>query len=102
VARWNTSRSTQAIRTIKKALQHRGFSLVEMVCQCPTQFGRSVLGSGDPLKLMEWIEECSVTIEEAGKLPEEEVSKKFVIGNFVEKKEPVFEGSSVYRNMEDA
>ena len=102
VARWNTSRSTQAIRAIKKALQHRGFSLIEMVCQCPTQFGRSVLGSGDPLKLMEWIEECSVTIGEAGKLPEEEVSKKFVIGNFVEKKGPVFEGSSVYRNMEDA
>ena len=102
VARWNTSRSIQAIRAIKKALQHRGFSLVEMVCQCPTQFGRSALGSGDPLKLTEWIEECSVTIEEAGKLPEEEVSKKFVIGNFVEKKEPVFKGSSVYRNMENA
>jgi 2-oxoglutarate ferredoxin oxidoreductase subunit beta len=101
VSRWNTARPMQAIRAIKKALQHRGFSLVEMVCQCPTQFGRSALGTGDPLKLLDWIEECSITVEEAGKVSEQEVAKKFVLGNFVQKQEPVFEGSSVYWNMED-
>ena len=101
VSRWNTAHSTQAIRAIKKALQHKGFSLVEMVCQCPTQFGRSALGTGDPLKLLDWIEECSITEEEAGKLSGREMATKFVLGNFVEKQEPVFEGSSVYRNMED-
>jgi 2-oxoglutarate/2-oxoacid ferredoxin oxidoreductase subunit beta len=101
VARWNTSRSTQAIRAIKKALKHRGFSLVEMVCQCPTQFGRSATGSGDPVKLLKWIDERSVTVEEANNLPEREVVKKFVLGNFVEKEEPVFEGSSVYYGTEE-
>jgi 2-oxoglutarate/2-oxoacid ferredoxin oxidoreductase subunit beta len=101
VSRWNTSKSVQAIRAIKKAIQHRGFSLVEIVCQCPTQFGRSALGTGDPLKLMEWIDECSVTQEEAAKLPEQEVARKFILGNFVEKQAPVFEGSSVYRKGGD-
>ena len=40
-------------------------------------------------------------MEDAGKLPEQEVAKKFVLGNFIETQEPVFEGSSVCRNMED-
>ncbi len=40
-------------------------------------------------------------MEEAAKLPEESVAKKFVLGNFVEREEPVFEGSSLYPNMED-
>ncbi len=101
VSRWNTARAIQAIRAIKKAIQHRGFSLVEMVCQCPTQFGRSALGTGDPLKVLDWIEECSITVEEANKLPEHKVATKFLLGNFVEKHEPVFEGSSVYHKMED-
>ncbi len=101
VSRWNTSRAVQAIRAIKKALQHRGFSLVEIICQCPTQFGRSALNTVDPLKVLNWIEECSITMEEVSELPEQEVSKKFVLGNFVEKEEPVFEGSSIYRNRED-
>ena len=101
VSRWNTSRSTQAVRAIKKALQHRGFSLVEIICQCPTQFGRAAIGSGDPIKLLDWIEECSITQEEAKKLPEQEAAKKFVLGNFVERQGPVFEGTSVYRQMGD-
>ena len=48
VSRWNTSRSTQAVRAIKKALQHRGFSLVEIdlsmpdpVRACSHRIGRS-------------------------------------------------------------
>ncbi len=101
VARWNTSRSAQAIRAIRKALKHRGFSLVEIIGQCPTQFGRSALGTGDPVKVLEWIEERSITAEQADSLPAAEVSQKFVLGNFVEKQGPVFAGTSVYPRVED-
>jgi len=96
VSRWNTYRSRQAINAIKKALQHKGFALVEIVSQCPTNFGRRALGTGDPVKCLQWIEEHSVTIEEARKLPEQELRDKFVLGNFVEERRPVFEGSSIY------
>jgi 2-oxoglutarate ferredoxin oxidoreductase subunit beta len=95
VSRWNTAKPMRAIKSIKKALQHRGFSLVEMVCACPTNFGRKALSSGDPVKGLEWIKELSVTAEKAEKLSEQELSKHFVLGDFVEKIEPVFEGSSV-------
>jgi len=96
VSRWSTARPIRAIRAIKKALRHRGFSLVEMICQCPTYFGRKALSSGDPVKGLEWIHECSVITKGTGKLPEEEVLDRFVLGDFAEKSEPVFEGSSVY------
>jgi len=96
VSRWNTYRSRRAINAIKKALQHKGFAMVEIVSQCPINFGRRALGTGDPSKGVQWIEERSVTVEKAGKLPEEELSRKFVLGNFIEKHKPVFKGSSVY------
>ena len=69
---------------------------MEIVCQCPTYFGRKALSSGDPVKGLEWIQERSVTAKEASKLPEQEVLKRFVLGDFTEKSEPLFEGSSVY------
>ncbi|OPX33149.1 MAG: hypothetical protein B1H11_13065 [Desulfobacteraceae bacterium 4484_190.1] len=96
VSRWNTYRSRQTINAIKKALQHKGFSLVEIVSQCPTNFGRRAVGTGDPVKCLQWIEEHSVTIEEARKLSGRELRHKFILGNFVEEQRPVFEGSSIY------
>lgn len=96
VSRWSTARPMRAIKAIRKALGHSGFSLVEIVCQCPTNFGRKAIQSGDAVKGLEWIKECSITHEEADALPEQDVLKRFVLGDFIEKQEPVFEGSSVY------
>ena len=38
-------------------MQHKGFSLIEIVSQCPTQFGRYALKTGDPVAVLKWIEE---------------------------------------------
>ena len=94
-SRWTTYRPRRAIKALKKALQHRGFALVEIVAQCPTNFGRRAIGTGDPVQGVEWIEERSVTIKEASKLSEEELVGKFVLGTFVDKQAPVFAGSSI-------
>ncbi len=96
VSRWTTHRPRQAIRSLKKALQHEGFALVEIITQCPTNFGRRAIGTGDPVAGVEWIAEHSVTIEKAADLSEQEMADKFVLGTFIEKQAPVFEGSSVY------
>ena len=95
VSRWNTSKAYQAINAIKKALQHRGFALVEIICQCPTNFGRRAIGTSDASQCVQWIKERSITMEEASKLPEEELANRFIIGNFVEEEKPVFQGTSV-------
>ena len=98
VSRWSTRKPYQTIKAIKRALQHKGFALVEIVSQCPINFGRRILGTADPSKNIEWIEERSVTIKKARELSEEEISGRFTLGNFVEKDKPVFEGSSVYNS----
>jgi 2-oxoglutarate ferredoxin oxidoreductase subunit beta len=40
VSRWSTAKPMQTIKAMKKALQHQGFALVEVLSQCPTNFGR--------------------------------------------------------------
>jgi len=95
VSRWSTYRSRQGIQALKKALQHKGFALVEFVAQCPTNFGRRAFGSGDPVKGVQWIEERSVTIEEAKTLSEETLADRFVLGDFVDYERPVFDGTSI-------
>lgn len=97
VSRWTTNRGPQAIRAIKAALQHPGFSLVEIVSQCPTHFGRYALGSGKPEDLLNWIEERSITLAQAEKLSPEETADKFVLGEFINTVRPVFAGSTIYQ-----
>jgi len=96
VSRQTTARPVVAINAIKRALQHKGFSLVEIISQCPTQFGRYALKSGSPLRSLKWIEERSVTQSQAQKLTPEERKDKFVLGQFVDIQKPVYAGSSVY------
>lgn len=40
VARTTTYHAKEAIRILKKAIRHKGFSVVEVLSQCPTQYGR--------------------------------------------------------------
>lgn len=96
VARWTTNQPRRAINALKRAIQHKGFALVEIITQCPTFYGRRAIGTGDPVDGVQWIDEHSVTIRQAGDLSEEERVGKFVLGTFVEKQAPIFEGSSVY------
>ena len=96
VSRWSTRKSYQAIKAIKRALQHKGFAMVEIVSQCPINFGRRALGTSDPSEGIQWIEERSVIIKKARELSEQERLNRFILGNFVEKHKPIFEGSSIY------
>lgn len=42
VARWTTMHPLDLLKSIKKAFTIKGFSFVEIVSQCPTQYGRRV------------------------------------------------------------
>lgn len=53
VARWTTAHPNQASRSIKTALQRKGFSFIEMVSQCPTAYGRRTK-TGGPVEMMKW------------------------------------------------
>ena len=97
VRRWTTTKPIQAVKSIKKALQHKGFSLVEIVSQCPTNFGRYALKTGDPEKVLQWIESKSLSLADANKKTEEELRDKFILGEFLERVKPVFQGTTLYK-----
>ena len=94
VARATTYRPRVVVSTIKKALQHRGFSMVEIISQCPTYFGRKALGSSDAVDTVNWINDRAVTSQNAQNMPESEVAGKFLLGVFVDTQRPVFAGGS--------
>lgn len=95
VARWTTAKHKNAKNAIKEALEHKGFSLVEIITQCPTNFGRRALSTGSGVECVEWIRNNSVPEKKAAAMAPEELESKFVVGTFVKKEKPVFRGSSV-------
>lgn len=94
VERWTTSRPVQCVAAMERALQHKGFSLLEIVSQCPTHYGRYALGSGDPQKLIQWIKDYTYTEAEGKKLTEEEKEGKLMCGKFLEIERPVYDGTN--------
>jgi len=61
----------------KLAIGKRGFSVVEIISQCPTFFGRAQ-SMGDPVKMLEWIRDRSVDVSKV--TDPWQVQDKFVIG----------------------
>ena len=96
VSRTLTSNPAQMTTFIKTALNHKGFSVVEILSQCPTHFGRYALGSGSPKNLVDWIKNRSVPLSAVDKLPPEETAGKYLLGEFVNIERPVFRGSTLY------
>ena len=83
VARWTTYHPRQMTRSIKKAIQKKGFSLVEAVSQCPVQYGRaSNLGKAVPM--LEHFKTNSIRIEKTDNMSSEELDGKYVVGEFVD------------------
>ncbi len=61
VARSTTFHATEAIDIIKKAINHKGFSVVEILSQCPTHYGRKNK-EGDAANMMELYKKNTVPI----------------------------------------
>jgi 2-oxoglutarate ferredoxin oxidoreductase subunit beta len=87
VARWTTYQPRQLTATIEKAIQKKGFSFIEVITQCPVQFGRKT-GSGSAVRMMKEYKEKSITVREAAKLSEEKLQGKIVVGELVDKAKP--------------
>jgi 2-oxoglutarate ferredoxin oxidoreductase subunit beta len=96
VARTTTYRPVAAINAIKKGLQHKGFAFVEVITQCPTNYGRRAIGTDVPAETIKWIQGNSVPLSKADQYSQEELESKFVIGTFADEQRPVFRGSSYY------
>jgi len=87
VARWRATDFKQLTKSIKKGIKTKGFSYIEILVQCPTQFGRYVLNTGDPAKIIEWYKENTVRLKKAEKMSPEQLKDKILIGEFAQRKD---------------
>ncbi|MEI6154937.1 MAG: 2-oxoacid:ferredoxin oxidoreductase subunit beta, partial [Deltaproteobacteria bacterium] len=74
---------------MEKAFQKKGFSVVEVIGHCHTQYGR-LNRMGSAVEMMAWQRDHAVTIEKAAQMKEEEMKDKFKIGVLIDKELPVF------------
>jgi len=82
VARHSVATPIPLIRTLKKAIAHKGFAFVEVLSPCPTQFGRrNELRT--PFAMIEALKKNSVSAEKAKNLNPAELQGKIIVGEFV-------------------
>lgn len=99
VARWSILQIPQLETTFRKALAHKGFSLIEVLSPCPTYFGRNN-GMADPVENLRWIKDQSVLLEEARNMAPEALAGKYVLGELYETGRP--ELSEAYSRLKGA
>jgi 2-oxoglutarate ferredoxin oxidoreductase subunit beta len=100
VSRWTTAHPNELKDSIKKALTLQCFRYIEAVSQCPTAFGRRV-GFKDAGEMLKWFKENAVTIKQAEKLREEDLTGKIVVGEFVHRQRPTLV-ETIYEVIEEA
>jgi 2-oxoglutarate ferredoxin oxidoreductase subunit beta len=87
VARWTTYQPRNIVKTAKKAIRKKGFAFVEVVSQCPVEFGRKT-GMGNTVQMMEYYKKHSVPLARAKAMPPDELAGKIVVGEFVDVDKP--------------
>ncbi|MEW6667891.1 MAG: thiamine pyrophosphate-dependent enzyme [Thermodesulfobacteriota bacterium] len=87
VARWTTYHPRQMTRSIQRAIQKKGFALIEAVSQCPVQYGR-VSRLGKAIDMLRHFKENSVGVARAGMMSPQELEGKLVVGEFIDTDKP--------------
>lgn len=52
------------VNTMKKALQNRGFSLIQVVSPCTTNYASTALGTRDPVTMFKWLKDRARRLDE--------------------------------------
>ncbi len=89
VARWTTYHVFQLMRTMQAAINKKGFSFIEIVSQCPDNFGRRV-GISKATDFLKYLKKQSVLIKKAGEMTEEELEGKFIVGTLCDRDRPEY------------
>lgn len=79
VARGTSYHAKPLVDLIAQGLKHKGFSFVETLTGCPTNYGRRNK-IADPVDLMKWQKEVAVPTKAFEKLSDEEKANKIAIG----------------------
>jgi 2-oxoglutarate ferredoxin oxidoreductase subunit beta len=100
VGRTTVYHAPQMEKLIMDALEHKGFSFVEVMSNCHTYYGR-LNRQGDAVAMMKMYKENSVTTAKAKSLSDEELGGKYVVGA-LHKNEEVTEFCDEYQKLVNA
>ncbi len=81
VARYSVTQPVSLIEAIKKSLTTEGFTFVEVLSTCPTQFGRRNRYDS-PTEMLTMLKESCISKQEAEQLTPEELQGKVITGEF--------------------
>ncbi len=81
---------------LKRALAHKGFSVVEVLTSCPTYFGR-LNDLREPYEMLHYLKETTIPLEEAAVLDEAKSMGRLPTGVF--KDEQRIEYTELYRQL---
>jgi len=81
VARYSVTQPVSLIEAIKKSLTIEGFTFVEVLSTCPTQFGRRNRYDS-PTDMLTMLKESCISKQEAEQLSPEELQGKVITGEF--------------------
>jgi len=89
VARTTAYHATQTEKFIRRGIEKKGFSLIEVRTPCPTAFGRrNRLGSA--VDMFKGLKEYSVTKAQAEKMKPEELKGKIITGVLIDVDKPEY------------
>jgi 2-oxoglutarate ferredoxin oxidoreductase subunit beta len=83
VARGTIYHVRQSILLMKKALNKKGFSVVEIISDCPISYGK-MNKMRTAVEMLKWIKDIAVSKKAWENLSVEERKEKFVIGEFLD------------------
>ncbi len=96
VARTSVYHVRELDKLLEQAIRHRGFSVVEVMSNCYTSYGR-LNKYKSPVDMIRRMKDGSVTLKQAERMSPDELEDKFTRGVFVENYMPEF--IEVYDNL---
>jgi len=99
VARSTVYHAPQLEKAIVEAITHRGFSLVEVMSNCHTYYGR-LNRRGDAVSMLKWFKDKSVTTAKASRMQPEELQDKWIVGTLYQDDKTEF--CDEYQKLVDA
>ena len=96
VARTTAYHVRQMVKFIGNGIRNDGFSVIEVLANCTTQYGR-MNRKGTSAQMLKFYQKNSVSLKRAADLPPEKLSGKFITGEFVTVKRG--ELSAGYRDL---
>ena len=101
VARWTSAHPRGIFKAVKEAIQHKGFSFVHVLSQCPTQAGRYIYGTSNADELLEQLKKRSIRKRKADEMSPQELADRIVVGKLHETDERTELCESIYALMQD-